>query len=351
MISETDKIKALDLIYEACVAGARKREAAWLLGLPIRTIQRWEEHGLSDNRKGSRATPANKISEDEKKKIVAVLKSPEFGDSNPNQIVPKLADQGIYMGSESTMYRILRDLGLDKHRQSSRPVTRVRPEPYIATEPNQVWTWDITYLPTRLRGSFYYLYMVMDVYSRKAVAYQVYDCESGELAADLITDACAREGIARNQLVLHSDNGAPMKSFTMLAKLQELGVMPSFSRPSVSDDNPYSESLFRTLKYRPEYPEEPFEKLSDARDWADNFACWYNGKHLHSGICFVTPADRHQGKDVEILAQRHQVYQDAKAKNPERWSGSTRNWNHISEVALNKGKPTKTALPEAIEIT
>ncbi len=351
MISEDDKIKALDLISEACNAGARKRKAAWLLGLPIRTVQRWEEHGLSDNRKGSRAVPANKISEDEKKKIVAVLKSPEFGDSNPNQIVPKLADQGIYMGSESTMYRVLRDLGLDKHRQSSQPATRVRPEPYIATGPNQVWTWDITFLPTELRGSFYYLYMVMDVYSRKAVAYQVYDRESGDLAADLITDTCIREGIARDQLVLHSDNGASMKSVTMLTKLQELGVMPSFSRPSVSNDNPYSESLFRTLKYRPEYPEQPFEEINNARGWTDRFVHWYNDEHLHSGIRFVTPADRHQGKDVEILAQRHQLYLDAKAKNPERWSGSTRNWSHISEVALNKGKPTKTALPEAIVVT
>lgn len=351
MISEDDKIQALGLISEACKAGARKGKAACLLGLPIRTVQRWEEHGLSDNRKGSRAVPANKISEDEKEKIVAVLKSPEFGDSNPNQIVPKLADQGIYMGSESTMYRILRDLELNNHRQSSQPVTRIRPEPYIATGPNKVWTWDITYLPTALKGSFFYLYMVMDVYSRKAVAYQVYDRESGDLAADLITDACAREGVARNQLVLHSDNGASMKSVTMLTKLQQLGVMPSFSRPSVSNDNPYSESLFRTLKYRPEYPEQPFETINNARDWSDRFAHWYNDEHLHSGICFVTPEDRHQGKDVEILAQRHQVYIEAKAKNPERWSGSTRNWSHISEVALNKGKPTKPTRTEALVVT
>jgi transposase InsO family protein len=341
LISDDDKKEALGLICEACKTGARKRMAAWLIGLPVRTIQRWEKHGLSDNRKGSRAVPANKISKTEREEIVAVLKSPEFGDSNPNQIVPKLADQGVYIGSESTMYRILRDLDLNKHRHSSQPVTRVRPEPYVATGPNQVWTWDITYLPAKVKGSFYYLYMVMDVYSRKAVAYQVYECESGKLAADLITDACAREGVVKDQLVLHSDNGAPMKSLTMLAKLQDLGVMPSFSRPSVSDDNPYSESLFRTLKYRPEYPEKPFESLNDTRDWADRFAHWYNNKHLHSGIRFVTPGDRHQGKDVEILRKRHQVYLEAKMKNPERWSGTTRNWNHFKEVALNKGKNTK----------
>ena len=341
MIGETDKKEALKLISEACKAGARKRKAAELLGVPIRTVQRWEHHGFSDLRKGSRAVPANKICEAERDQIIAVLESPEFGDSNPNQIVPKLADQGLYLGSESTMYRILKNERMNKRRQSSQPGTRMRPEPYVATGPNQVWCWDITYLPSKVRGEYFYLYMVMDLYSRKAVAYQVYECESGDLAADLITDACSREGVTRNQLVLHSDNGAPMKALTMLAKLQDLGVIPSFSRPSVSDDNPYSESLFRTMKYRPEYPELPFKSLEDARDWADRFVHWYNNEHLHSSISFVTPASRHSGQDIEILVKRHKVYLKAKNKHPERWSGAIRNWNHIEEVALNKGKNIK----------
>ncbi|MCP4117296.1 MAG: IS3 family transposase [Desulfobacteraceae bacterium] len=339
----------MELITEACNAGARKRKAAELLGLPVRTVQRWEQHGLSDNRKGSRAVPANKMSEAERERIIDVLESPEYGDSNPNQIVPKLADQGIYLGSESTMYRILRDLKMNKHRQSSQPSTRKRPEPYVAIGPNQVWSWDITYLPSSVKGSFFYLYMIMDVYSRKAVAYQVYECESGELAGELITDACYREKIPKDQLVLHSDNGAPMKAVTMLAKLQELGVMPSFSHPSVSDDNPYSESLFRTMKYRPEYPEQPFEELKDCREWADGFVHWYNNEHLHSGIRYVTPTDRHQGKDIEILKKRHQVYLKAKAENPKRWSRKTRNWNHIEEVLLNKGKIKKVPSAEVNE--
>jgi len=307
-------------------------------------VQRWERHGLSDRRKGSRAVPANKISEPEREQILAVLKAPEFGNSNPNQIVPLLADRGIYLGSESTMYRILQDMKMNRHRQSSQPATRKRPEPYIATRPNYVWSWDITYLPSKVKGKFFYLYMVMDVYSRKSVACQVYEYESGDLAADLITDACRRECIKENQLVLHSDNGSPMKAATMLAKLQELGVMPSFSRPSVSDDNPFSESLFRTMKYRPEYPEQSFTDLSDARNWADRFIHWYNNENLHSGIRFVTPADRHSGKDVEILAKRHQLYQDAKDRHPERWSGKTRNWKPIEEVALNKGKKPEKLL-------
>jgi putative transposase len=336
----------LELISEACNAGSRKIIAAELLGVPIRTVQRWEHRGCSDGRKGSRVAPANKISAVDRDQIITVLESPEFGDSNPNQIVPQLADQGIYMGSESTMYRILKDLEMNKHRQSSRPGTRKRPKPYVATGPDQVWCWDITYLPSKVKGIYFYLYMIMDVFSRKAVGYQVYACESGDLAADLITDACNQEGVTRDQLVLHSDNGASMKSVTMLAKLQDLGVIPSFSRPSVSNDNPYSESLFRTLKYRPEYPDRPFENLGDSRDWANSFVHWYNNEHLHSGINFVTPASRHNGKDIEILANRHRIYLEAKNKHPERWSRETRNWHHIKEVSLNKGKITN--IPELL---
>ena len=338
MISQKIKHVVLKLISIACKSGARKTKAAELLGLTIRTIQRWEQKGLSDNRKGSRAVPGNRLSDYEKSRIVKVLESPEYVDSNPNQIVPKLADQGIYLGSESTMYRILRELKMNNHRESSLPSKRHSPAPLTTNGPNQLWSWDITYLPSTLRGRFFYLYIVMDLYSRKAIAFQVYEYESGELAADLITDACIREKISKDQITLHSDNGSPMKSVTMLAKLQDLGVMPSFSRPSVSNDNPYSESLFRTLKYRPEYPEKPFEDIYEAREWADRFVHWYNKVHLHSSIKFVTPEDRHIKNDFKILAKRHQVYQDARLQHPERWSGKTRNWNPSGEVILKKFK-------------
>lgn len=336
MTSEKDKKEALALIKETCDAGARKHLAAELLGLPLRTIQRWEKHGLNDQRKGSRAVPGNKLSEAERAQIIEVLTSPEFGETNPHQIVPRLADKGVFLGSESTMYRILRDLKMTKHRLGSQVPTRRPPETFIATGPNQVWSWDITYLPNSVKGDFFYLYMIMDVYSRKAVAYQVYECESGELASDLITDACHREHIEKDQLVLHSDNGGPMKAFTMLAKLQALGVTTSFSRPRTSNDNPYSESLFRTLKYRPEYPNQPFKTLDCARAWSDRFVHWYNDEHLHSAIRFVTPEDRHTMKDIDILEKRHHVYLDAKSRHPERWTTSTRDWRHIEEVPLNK---------------
>ncbi len=341
MISQEDKQTVLMLISEACKSGARKSKAAQLLGLTIRTLQRWDQQGVSDKRKGSRAVPGNKLSDDERVQIVNILESPEFADSNPNQIVPRLADQGIYLGSEATMYRILRELKMNIHRQSSLPAKRHSPDPLIANGPNQLWSWDITYLPSTIRGRFFYLYMVMDLYSRKAVACQVYEYESGELAADLITDACLREKISKDQIILHSDNGSPMKAATMLAKLQDLGVVPSFSRPRISNDNPYSESLFRTLKYRPEYPNKPFENICEARVWANRFIHWYNTEHLHSSIHFVTPEDRHNSRDIKILANRHDVYQEAKLKNPERWSGKTRNWNPATEVILKKFKKVK----------
>jgi putative transposase len=341
LILPETKQAVLNLILQACESGARKSKAAELLGLTIRTLQRWEEKGLRDMRKGSRAVPDNKLSDDEKNQIKDILMSPEFTDSNPNQIVPKLADQGLYMGSESTMYKILRELKMNKHRQSSLPVKKRIPEELIASGPNQIWSWDITYLPSIVRGQFFYLYMVMDLYSRKAVACQVYEYESGDLASELITDACIREKISKNQVTLHSDNGSPMKAATMLAKLQDLGIMPSFSRPSVSNDNPFSESLFRTLKYRSEYPENPFETIFDAREWENRFIHWYNKEHLHSSIRFVTPEARHTGKDIEILAKRRDVYLKAKLKHPERWSGQIRNWNPDTKVILKKFKRSK----------
>ncbi len=175
----------------------------------------------------------------------------------------------------------------------------------------------------------------MDIDSRKIVGWQVYKEESSALAADLMTDICAREGVDRHQVTLHSDNGSPMKGATMLATLQHLGVEPSFSRPSVSNDNPYSASLFRTLKYRPDYPEKPFTNLQTARDWVLGFVDGYNNTHLHSSIKFVTPAQRHRGEDIKILAKRDAVYRRAKSENPTRWSGEIRNWEPVKEVYLN----------------
>jgi len=253
-------------------------------------------------------------------------------------MVPILADAGIYLASESTIYRILREEKLLEHRGKSAAARHHRPKEYMATGPNQVWSWDITYLRSSVRGRFYYLYLVVDVWSRKIVGWAVHEIEDAGLASILIRQAAFREGIEPEQLVLHSDNGGPMKGATMLATLQWLGIVPSFSRPRVSDDNPYSEALFRTVKYRPEYPKKPFENIEAARAWVDSFVVWYNNEHRHSGIRFVTPSQKHSGSEKEILEQRKEVYRQALEKNPARWSGKTRNWEAIEAVVLNPSK-------------
>lgn len=182
---------------------------------------------------------------------------------------------------------------------------------------------------------FFYLYMVIDIYSRKIIAWDIASFESAEISVALIKRACLKEGVQKNTLFIHSDNGGPMKAATMLATLRRLGVMPSFSRPNVSDDNAYSEALFKTLKYRPWYPNKPFETIDAASDWVKGFVKWYNTEHLHSGINFVTPEDRHEGRDILILEKRRQVYKLARANNPKRWSAAAKSWQNIDFVALN----------------
>jgi len=343
MISTPDRRRAVELVEEAMAQGASQAKACELLEISVRTYQRWTREGgvERDARpKAERPAPANRLSEAERERILEVCNQPEFASLPPSQIVPMLADQGEYIASESSFYRVLREAGQAHRRGRSRPPQqRAKPEAYRATGPNQVWSWDITFLASTVAGRFYRLYLVMDIYSRKIVGWEVHERESADLAAQLIRRACLAEGVTQQGLVLHSDNGAPMKGATMLATLQRLGVVPSFSRPSVSNDNPYSESLFGSLKYSPAYPARPFDNIEAARDWVHTFVTWYNGAHRHSGIQYVTPNERHQGKDGAILAQRKAVYEAAKARHPERWSGATRNWSKPEVVYLNPDKP------------
>ena len=274
-------------------AGARQSKVCELLSLDPGTVRSWIKQGIGDDgRSGPKRSPRNKISAEERAEILRIVKSPEYRDLSPKQIVPLLADKGRYVASESTIYRVLREEKLLKHRSASKPATRSKPRELVATGPNQVWSWDITYMKSRIRGSFYYSYMIMDVFSRKVVGKAVHDVESQDHAIALIQAACDAEGLDRSKLAIHSDNGGPMKGSTMISTLERMGIMQSFSRPGVSDDNPYSESLFRTAKYRPEYPSGPFASLEAARDWMSWFVSWYNNVHLHSSISFVTPGDR-----------------------------------------------------------
>lgn len=329
------------LIEEAVTAGARRAEACQLLGLSVRTVERWREGPAgrpADARHGPHHAPANTLSAAERTALLAAANAAAFRDLTPHQIVPRLADLGRYLASESTLYRVLRADDLLAHRSRadapSRPGTRAV-HPHVATGPNQVWSWDITYLQTPVRGLFLYLYLIMDIWSRKIVGAAVHDLESATLAATLATETCRTNRVNPTTLVLHADNGGPMKGATMVVTLERLGVLASFSRPGVSNDNPFSESLFRTLKYRPEFPTQPFADLATARRWVAAFVRWYNTEHLHSAIRFVTPADRHAGRDTAILAARQTVYAAARRRHPERWSGGLRNWAPITDVTLN----------------
>jgi transposase InsO family protein len=344
MTRPADRRHAIELIRQAKQSGASLEKACQELSLSLRTYQRWIRGGevVVDGRPdAARPAPANKLSPDERERLLSVCNTPRYQSLPPSQIVPLLADEGVYLASESTFYRVLRSADqLHRRGKARAPRSVTKPPGFRATAANQVWSWDITFLANSIVGCFYRLYLVMDIYSRKIVGWEVHESESAEHAAQLIRKACLAEGITEKGLVLHSDNGSPMKGATMLATLQRLGVVPSFSRPSVSNDNPYSESLFGTMKYTPAFPSQPFDSLEAAREWVHRFVHWYNEMHRHSGIRFVTPAQRHRGEDRAILEQRTAVYTQAKQNTPERWSGDIRDWTPPGEVWLNPENPT-----------
>jgi transposase InsO family protein len=332
----------LGLLDEAEAAGARLERACEVLGVEPRTVQRWRlRGGGEDGRHGPKGTPTNALSAAERAEVLAVANAPEHRDLSPKQIVPQLADRGQYVASESTFYRVLRAQGQLAHRGRARP-PRPRPAPsHVATAPNRIWVWDITYLPTAVRGVFFYLYLMVDLFSRKVVGWRVHEAESMELSSELLEASLRAEGVDGTGLVVHADNGGPMKGSTMLATMQRLGVVPSFSRPSVSDDNAFAEAFFRHLKYAPSYPRTPFASLAEARRWVERFVRWYNEEHRHSGIQFVTPSERHRGEDGAVLAARQAVYERARRRHPERWSGPVRDCDPAGEVALVGGRATK----------
>lgn len=325
----------LVLVEEAVAAGARQEVVCQRLGLTERTLQRWRRPETAEDRRcGPHTAPANKLTEAERSRIVSIATSKEFWDVSVKQIVPALADRGQYVASEASFYRVMKAAQLMAHRGRARaPTSRPKAE-QVASGPCQVWSWDITCLRGPVNGRFLYLYLAVDVYSRRIMGWAVHEEESTALAASFIRRAWVEAGSPKG-LVLHSDNGGPMKGATMLATLQWLGVTPSFSRPRVSDDNAFSEALFRTLKYRPSFPTRPFHGVADATAWVERFVAWYNGQHRHSAIRYVTPDERHFGLEAEVLAHRHALYQRAKQRHPQRWTRHTRNWTPVGPVRLN----------------
>ena len=327
----------LELVGQAQASGARLRRACALLGIAARTVQRWRaDRQVGDRRFGPHHRPSNALAPAEEARVVTVLTSSRYAGLSPKQLVPQLADEGLYLASESTMYRLQRRHGLrTKRRMTSRTHVTRASTVHQAAGPNQVWSWDITWLPTTIRGNYLYLYLILDVWSRRIVGWHIAERESADVAAALITRICSEGNVDSRGLVLHSDNGKAMRGSNMLSTLQWLGVIPSFSRPHVSDDNPYSEALFRTLKHTPAYPQLPFAELASATRWVTRFVDWYNGTHRHSAIRYVTPDQRHQGRESAVLASRHELYERMRRANPERWSGSTRNWLPVGFVVLN----------------
>lgn len=342
MIGLEDRQTLVRDIETAHAAGARLRTACEVAGITVRTLQRWKaDDGLQvgDRRPlADRPIPAHALTEEERARILAVANEPRFADQPPARIVPTLADEGVYIASESSFQRVLRAHGQTRHRGRSRAPQRSRtPTTHVASAPGQVWCWDMTYLPTLVQGRWFYLYLIQDLYSRMIVGWEIHADDDADHAVALLKRTALAEGVhaMTDKPVLHGDNGSTLKATTVLAMLHWLGVKPSYSRPRVSDDNAFVESLFKTAKYRPEFPVRGFANLDAARAWGLEFVRWYNFEHRHSGIRYVTPAQRHALEDREILAARQQVYLEAHERHPDRWARGIRDWTPVGAVTLN----------------
>lgn len=347
MIGLEDRQTLARDIEAACAAGARLEAACEIAGISARSLQRWKaRQGLvkGDGRpQAVRPVPDHALTPAEREQILCVANEPRFADMPPARIVPMLADEGRYIASESSLQRVLRAHGQNRHRgRAQAPRASRAPTTHVATAPRQLWCWDMTYLPHQIAGRWFYLYLILDVFSRKVVGFEVHHSDDADHAAHLLKRTALAEGLhaLARKPVLHGDNGATLKATTVLAMLHWLGVKPSYSRPRVSDDNAFVESLFRTAKYRPEFPTKGFADLDEARAWAADFVHWYNHEHRHSGIRYVSPAQRHAGEDRAILKARHALYTQARARQPRRWSGQTRDWSNIDVVALNPERDT-----------
>jgi putative transposase len=289
--------------------------ACQTLGVPRSTFYRVRQPKHDPK---PRPTPERALKPEEKEQVLQVLNSEQFQDSAPREVYATLLDEGEYLCSWSTMYRILKEHQLVRERRDQlRHPTYTKPE-LLATAPNELWSWDITKLRGPVKWTYYYLYTILDIFSRYVPGWLIADCESASLAKQLIAETCAKQGIELDQLILHSDRGSPMTSKTVALLLATLGVTKSHSRPHVSNDNPYSESQFKTMKYRPDYPDR-FGSIQDARAWARPFFQWYNHEHHHSGLGLLTPATVHYGQAQVVIDQRQQVLQAAYAAHPERF--------------------------------
>jgi putative transposase len=307
------------------------KAACQALGLPRSRFYRKRQPCPAPRPK---AAPARKLTEAEREQVCSLLNSARFVDQAPREVYGTLLDEGRYVCSVRSMYRILHEQDQVRERRDQlRHPNYTKPE-LLATGPNQVWSWDITRLLGPVKWSYFYLYTVLDIYSRYVVGWMIAYQEAGHLAEQLIEETCQRQGIVPGQLTLHADRGKPMQAKPLAFLLADLGVTKSHSRPYTSNDNPFSESQFKTMKYRPDYPGR-FGSLLEARDWGQQFFHWYNDKHHHTALGLLTPADVHLGRAAEVLQQRQIVLQQAFDRHPERFV---------------RGRPRPQPLPEAVWI-
>lgn len=311
------------------------RTACQVLGLPRSAVYRVRQAAQPvEGALRRRPVPERALSAKARQAVRETLNSPRFQDCSPREVYATLLDEGQYVCHWRTMYRILDEhQEVRERRNLLRHPQYTRPE-LLATRPNQLWSWDITKLLGPTKWTYFYLYVILDVFSRYVVGWMAAVQEAAHLAEELIGQTCQRQGIQRQQLTLHADRGQAMTSRTVAMLLADLGVTKTHSRPYTSNDNPFSEAQFKTMKYRPDYPER-FGSLPDVRDWGSQFFAWYNYEHHHSGIGLLTPADVHFGRAEQILHQRQQVLHAAYEQYPQRFV---------------KGPPTLQPLPTAVWI-
>lgn len=332
-----ERSQAVSLIKEANQAGARLFKCCDVIGISTRTFLRWQAGHLLDGRKGAIKSVPKALSDAECQAVVEMACSPRFADNTPAEIVVTLLEEGTYLASESTFYRCLRAEGKVKNRRETRPGhSLTRPPERVATGPNQVWCWDITWLKSPVNGRWFYAYAVIDLWSRLIVGWEVHERESADIAAAMFERLKREHGVT--SVYLHSDNGNAMTASTMLETLHRLGIVLSTSRPGVSDDNAFIESFFKTVKYTAGYPAY-FKDLEHARWWFAAFVNWYNTEHRHSSIGYVTPQQRHAGTDMQLFEKRNATMSQAHARNPLRWSRGPTRHVKIEVVKLNAPVP------------
>ena len=312
-------------------------ETCQSLGLSRATYYRRRKKGSQAELQVKRRSP-RKLKVEEEKRVLSFLTSERFMDRSVPEVHATLLDEGAYLCSVRTMYRILEKYRAVRERRNQRRHPQYRKPELLATGPNQVWSWDITKLKGPRKWSHYHLYVIMDIYSRYVVGWMVAERESAMLAERLIRETCERQGIVKDQLTIHADRGASMRSKTVAQLMADLGVTRSHSRPHVCDDNPYSESQFKTLKYHPSFPGQ-FGSLEDARLFLRHFLDWYNNEHRHSGVAMMTPKDVHVGKADEIIRKRQETMNRAYSLHHERFVKGYPKLKPLSrEVWINKPK-------------